>query len=110
MPIHEENVTEDDHDMQWINFDKMPLMSADNMMIIITKLVPLSDLHSTVVFWCRKNETEDVQYAKAITSSVMQYVIKHIAKKDTNIQKLNYVTIWNIQDDEMNTRELVLHR
>jgi len=111
--VLEETVAEDDRDMRSIRLsvvNKEHLMSADNITIIINKLVPLSDLNSAVVFWCRKNETENMQYAKAIASSALQYIIKHIAQENINIQKLNYVAVWNPQDGEMKTRELVLHR
>lgn len=89
MPIQREVVGKDDHDMQWTYHNKTSSISIDNIKIIITKLVPISKL--TVVFWCKKEEINDVEHAKNVAFYVIEYL--HAATKILNIRKMNYVVI-----------------
>lgn len=110
MPIHEQTAVEDDDDMQWTHFDMSLRLSANNITLIITKFVPISYLNSTVVFWCRKHETEKVYYANKIASVVIKHII-NMTEGNITVEKLDYIAVQGENDSENKiTKGLIFHR
>lgn len=64
-------------ELEWTHFDKSSLMSVQDLTIVVINTNTAIDIiqnYYTMEFWCAKEKTDQVEFARRIAEASVQYL------------------------------------